>query len=196
LFFIIPLMSSRTASLSDQCIRVILRRINLMKITENPDSIVLDEIPIDIRIAILNRLRRAVRTIENFLIQSFISPAIKLKSGKRHGIVKTVDYCTNMWFGNQHGMYITICRGITVFIANVFHDTTHGSYYSRSSLYYYEYTKNNLTFIKKYNGTDMDKRSMILRGECLPENPHIVRTKLQEFSLYAYFKYMSYGEKM
>ena len=71
-----------------------------------------DEIPVDIKNLIQERLQDSVRTIENWLIKTFISKGITLRSGKKHGLhicgdaPWTPSYYyryTCFWFGKEHG---------------------------------------------------------------------------------------------
>jgi hypothetical protein len=185
-FLLYPIMS-----LSDRCIRVIIRGIDLTKINKNPDSINDDKIPLHIRIAILNLLRRVVRTIENFLIQSYISPGIKLKSGKNHGILKIGDYYITMWFGKQHGLCISASPGrVMTSISNGIRSEVWGYHYSFGALYYNDNTTNASIPQIEHNRSDLEKQIIVLRNDPHPGSPNLARTTLQEFSLCVYLKYI------
>ena len=80
------------------------------------------DIPADIQALIHAHLRKTVQTIENFLIKTFVSPGVMLRSGSsgspgiRHGYHAYGEYPwtprslfdhTCFWFGKEHGLSIS-----------------------------------------------------------------------------------------
>ena len=93
-------------TLQDRTLVLLIKTLDLTKPLPN-------EIPLDVRVLIENRLRKTLQTIENWLIKTFVSKGVTLPSGKRHGMHVHGDspqtpQCyyrySCYWFGKKHGL--------------------------------------------------------------------------------------------